>query len=148
MIGLKGTLNVIDNSGALVAECINVLKAKSARGMAGVGDEIVVVINKARPIPIVTSSTSSAASTSAIQKVRRGDMRRAVIVRTRKEVGRSDGRFVKFDDNACVLLNPKGEMIGTRVNGVVSSQLKDIQGGAKGQGGKWGKIFGLAQKVV
>ncbi|KAI5452922.1 54S ribosomal protein L38, mitochondrial [Naganishia albida] len=150
MIGLKGRMNVIDNSGGLIAECINVLKAKSAQGMATVGDEIVVVINKARPISQAANSPSSSAAASAsnIQKVRRGDVRRAVIVRTRFPVGRPDGRNVRFDDNACVLLNNKGEMIGTRVNGVVAAELRDIQGGPAGSGGRWGKVLGLAGKVV
>jgi ribosomal protein L14 len=53
----------------------------------------------------------------------------------------------RFDDNACVLLNNKGEMIGTRVNGVVAAELRDIQGGPAGSGGRWGKILGLAGKV-
>ncbi|KAJ9098176.1 hypothetical protein QFC21_004505 [Naganishia friedmannii] len=164
MIGLKGRMNVIDNSGGLIAECINVLKAKSAQGMAtqepglkirrrdivSSGDEVVVVINKARPISQAANSPSSSAAASAsnIQKVRRGDVRRAVVVRTRFPVGRSDGRNVRFDDNACVLLNNKGEMIGTRVNGVVAAELRDIQGGPAGSGGRWGKILGLAGKVV
>jgi hypothetical protein len=52
-----------------------------------------------------------------------------------------------FDDNACVLINNKGDMIGTRVNGIVAAELKDIQGGAAGSGGRWGKILGLAGKV-
>ena len=149
MIGLKGTLNVIDNSGALIAECVNVLKAKSARGMATVGDEIVVVINRARPISQVTSGPSAAAtSASNIQKVRRGDLRRAVIVRTRFPLRRADGRNIKFDDNACVLLNNKGDMIGTRVNGVVAAELREVQGGPEGSGGRWSKILSLAGKVV
>jgi hypothetical protein len=53
----------------------------------------------------------------------------------------------RFDDNACVLLNNKGEMIGTRVNGVVAAELRDIQGGPAGSGGRWGKVLGLAGKV-
>lgn len=81
---------------------------------------------------MASSSTGSAA------KVRRGDVRRAVIVRTRKAVRRPDGRFVKFDDNAAVLLNNKREMLGTRIAGVVSADLR-----MKG----WGKIVSLAPKV-
>ncbi len=137
-------------------------------GDLATGDEMVVVINKARPIPISVSSPSSsqAASTSNIQKVRRGDVRRAVLVRTRYPLRRPDGRYVRsvwqrnrfsqrlicgrhyrFDDNACVLLNNKGEMIGTRVNGVVAAELRNVQGGAAGAGGRWSKILGLAGKV-
>jgi hypothetical protein len=55
--------------------------------------------------------------------------------------------FLRFDDNACVLLNNKGEMIGTRVNGVVAAELRDVQGGPEGSGGRWSKILSLAGKV-
>ncbi|KAH9846744.1 ribosomal protein L14 [Lenzites betulinus] len=131
MIGLKGTLNVIDNSGALLVECVNVLKQKVNNGWGSVGDEIVCVVKRARP---VTGQTSASAA-----KVRQGDVRRAVIVRTRKAVRRPDGRFIRFDDNAAVLLNNKREMLGTRIGGVVSADLR-----MKG----WGKIVSLAPKVV
>ncbi|TCD62049.1 hypothetical protein EIP91_007525 [Steccherinum ochraceum] len=131
MIGLKGTLNVIDNSGALLVECINVLKQKVNNGWGSVGDEIVCVVKKARPINAATSANAL--------KVRRGDVRRAVIVRTKKLVRRPDGRFIRFDDNAAVLLNNKREMLGTRIGGVVSADLR-----MKG----WGKIISLAPKVV
>ena len=69
-----------------------------------VGDEIVVVVVKARPIPSTSSSSTSAA---AINKVRRGDVRRAVVVRTKKESRRPNGTWIRFDDNAAVLLNNK-----------------------------------------
>ncbi|WFD36277.1 54S ribosomal protein L38, mitochondrial [Malassezia cuniculi] len=134
MLGLKATMSIIDNSGGLVAECINVLRYKSSKGLGRVGDEVVVVVQKAKPIP------SNAIPGSGSQlKVRRGDVRRAVIVRTKKETQRSDGRVVKFDDNACILLNNRREPLGTRVNGVVSSELRE-----RG----WGKILSLAPKVV
>ncbi|KAF7366937.1 hypothetical protein MSAN_00952400 [Mycena sanguinolenta] len=105
MIGLKSTLNIIDNSGALLAECVNVLKQKVNNGWGSVGDEIVVVVQRARPI-----SAAASASVTAV-KVRRGDVRRAVI----------------------------REMLGTRIGGVVSADLR-----MKG----WGKIASLAPKVV
>ncbi|KAI0365389.1 ribosomal protein L14 [Pilatotrama ljubarskyi] len=130
MIGLKGTLNVIDNSGALLVECVNVLKQKVNNGWGSVGDEIVCVVKRARPISGQTSASAA--------KVRQGDVRRAVIVRTRKAVRRPDGRFIRFDDNAAVLLNNKREMLGTRIGGVVSADLR-----MKG----WGKIVSLAPKV-
>ncbi|KAJ7154003.1 ribosomal protein L14p/L23e-domain-containing protein [Mycena crocata] len=133
MIGLKGTVNIIDNSGALVAECVNVLKQKVNNGWGSVGDEIVVVVQRARPISAAASSSVTAV------KVRRGDVRRAVIVRTRKAVRRPDGRMIRFDDNAAVLLNNKREMLGTRIGGVVSADLR-----MKG----WGKIASLAPKVI
>ena len=123
---------IIDNSGALIAECVNVLKTKSKHGMARVGDEIVVVVQRARPI-----SPTALASNTAV-KVRRGDVRRALIVRTKKEERRPDGRFIRFDDNAAVLLNNKKELLGTRINGVVSAGLR-LRG--------WGKIASLAPKV-
>lgn len=72
-------------------------------------------------------------------KIRRGDVRHAVVVRTKKELQRADGRVVRFDDNACVLLNNKKEPLGTRITGTVASELR-----AKG----WGKILSLAGKVV
>ena len=98
------------------------------------GDEVVVVVQKAKPIP-----TNAIPGSGSHLKVRRGDVRRAVIVRTKKEAQRSDGRVVKFDDNACILLNNRSEPLGTRVNGVVSSELRE-----RG----WGKILSLAPKVV
>lgn len=99
------------------------------------GDEIVVVIKKARPI---AHNTSLSAST---QQVRRGDVRHAVVVRTAKETTRKlgDGRTVRFDDNACVLLNNRKEPLGTRINGVVGAELRN-----RG----WSKILALAGKVV
>ena len=103
-------------------------------GLGRVGDEVVVVVQKARPIP-----TNQMPSASSGPKVRRGDVRHAVIVRTKKEAQRADGRVVKFDDNACVLLNNRKEPLGSRVNGVVSSELRE-----RG----WGKILSLASKVV
>lgn len=109
---------------------MNVLKQKVNNGWGSVGDEIVCVVKRARPI--------SANATGAAIKVRRGDVRRAVIVRTRKAVRRPDGRFVRFDDNAAVLLNNKREMLGTRIGGIVSADLR-----MKG----WGKIVSLAPKV-
>ncbi|KAB5589975.1 54S ribosomal protein L38 [Ceratobasidium theobromae] len=134
MLGLKATLNIIDNSGALLAECVNVLKSKSTgAGMAKVGDEIVVVIRRARPIP-----ATALASATAI-KVKKGDVRRALVVRTKKEVMRPDGRYIRFDDNAAVLLNNKKELLGTRIGGVVSADLR-----MKG----WSKIAALAPKAV
>ncbi|KDQ18352.1 hypothetical protein BOTBODRAFT_185002 [Botryobasidium botryosum FD-172 SS1] len=133
MLGLKATMTIIDNSGALIAECVNVLKSKSTHGMARVGDEIVVVIQQARPIP-----ATALASTTAL-KVRRGDVRRAVVVRTKKEDRRPDGRFIRFDDNAAVLINNKKELLATRINGAVSADLR-LRG--------WAKIASIAPKVV
>ncbi|PKY02767.1 mitochondrial 54S ribosomal protein YmL38/YmL34 [Aspergillus campestris IBT 28561] len=126
MIQLKSMLNCIDNSGAAVVECVNVLKKKRA---ATVGDRIVVVVQKQR------NFASEGAGGSISNKVRRGDIRHAVIVRVRKEMQRPDGSSVKFDDNACVLINKSGDPIGTRMNGVVATELRDKQ---------WSKILSLA----
>ena len=111
------------------------LRYKSSKGLGTVGDEVVVVVQKAKPIPTNQIPGSSANTL----KVRRGDVRHAVSVRTKTECQRPDGRVVKFDDNACVLLNNRKEPLGSRVNGVVSSELRE-----RG----WGKILSLAPKVV
>lgn len=180
MLGLKATMvrpsylapddqltlfcaqNIIDNSGGLIAECINVLKFKGRQGHATIGtsssclrpcdnqtltvprrragDEIVCVIKKARPITqSLSGPTSAGSSLLAANKVRRGDVRRAVVVRTRFPVRRPDGRFVRFDDNAAVLVNNKKEPLGTRVNGVVGAELRQ-----KG----WTRIMSMATRVV
>lgn len=119
------------------------LKNKVNNGWGGVGDEIVCIVKRARPIASGPSTgsgggASGAQAVSNALKVRRGDVRRAVIVRSRKSVRRPDGRLVRFDDNAAVLLNNKREMLGTRIGGVVSADLR-----MKG----WGKIVSLAPKV-
>ena len=75
----------------------------------------------------------------AAQKVKRGDIRHAVVVRTKKEVRRPDGRYIRFDDNACVLINNKGEPIGSRILGVMGAELRTK---------KYSKILSLAQRVV
>lgn len=123
-------LNCIDNSGAAVVECVNVLKKKSPATVGtctlGVGfdsssliiaiklsgDRIVVVVQKQRNFGPENSTNSGIAN-----KVRRGDIRHAIVVRARKEIQRPDGSLVKFDDNACVLINKSGDPIGTRLNG-------------------------------
>lgn len=103
------------------------------RSPAYPGDEIVVVIKKARPIP------ANAITASSAPKIRRGDVRRAVVVRTKKEMRRPDGRIVRFDDNACVLLNNRKEPLGSRISGTVAAELR-----SRG----WSKILSLAGKVV
>ncbi len=122
-------LNCIDNSGAAVVECAKVLKMKrhAKIGLALLlidpfsiltrwpGDRIIVVVQKQRNFS--ESGPGASVSTSAANKVRRGDIRHAVVVRTAKKLQRPDGSVVKFDDNACVLINKAGEPIGTRLNG-------------------------------
>lgn len=95
------------------------------------GDEIVVVVNKAKANAVATAS--------GVPKVKKGDVRHALVVRARKETMRPDGRYVRFDDNACVLLNKQGEPLGTRVLGVVSGELRQK---------RWMKLLSLAPKVV
>ncbi|KTW29243.1 ribosomal protein L14 [Pneumocystis carinii B80] len=128
MINLKSMLYVADNSGAQIAECINVLKSGK---YAKIGDEIVVVVQKIRSSSVSTGSLNT-------NRIRRGDIKHAIVVRTKKETRRKDGRCIRFDDNACILINKK-EPIGTRILGAVSAELK-----YKG----WNKILSLAQKVV
>ncbi|KAG2181060.1 hypothetical protein INT43_008642 [Umbelopsis isabellina] len=136
MIGLKGTMSVIDNSGAIIAECIKVMSGgRYARlGKRHTCDEVVCVVKRARPI-----NPSLIGTQAATLKVKKGDVRHAVVVRTKKEVGRPDGRYVRFDDNACVLLNQKKEPLGTRVLGVVAAELRQK---------KWMKLVSLAPRVV
>ena len=89
-------------------------------------------MKRARPVSVAAQASSTAV------KVRKGDVRRAVIVRTKKAVRRPDGRIIRFDDNAAVLLNNKRDMLGTRIGGVVSADLR-----MKG----WGKVVSIAPKV-
>lgn len=81
------------------------------------------------------SGSNAAVSIGAANKVRRGDIRHAVVVRCAKEQQRKDGSVVKYDDNACVLINKGGEPIGTRLNGIVGKELRRHQ---------WSKILSLA----
>ena len=103
-------MDVADNSGAKQAMCFHVLGG-SKRRYASLGDVIVVAVKEA--IPQAT--------------VKKGDVSRAVIVRTTKEVRREDGSYIKFDRNACVLINKEGEPIGTRIFGPVARELRDFE---------------------
>ena len=117
---MKSLAKVLDNSGAQVVECIKVLR-KAPTNCARIGDRMVVVVKKAKPIPATLMGTAAAA-----QKLRKGDIRHAVVVRTKQPTQRADGTQIKFDDNACVLLQKgTGELIGSRVTGVVAKELKD-----------------------
>ena len=90
MIQMKTLLNVIDNSGALIVECINVIGRRSR--IATIGDEIVVSVKKARTLEATKQQSQQGA------KLRRGEVGRAVIVRTKKEIRRKDGTYIKFDE--------------------------------------------------
>lgn len=122
MIQQESRLRVADNTGAREVYTIRVLGG-TKRKYASVGDKIVVSVKEATP-------------NSAVKK---GTVSTAVIVRTSKEVRRSDGSYIRFDDNACVLLNPQGEMRGTRVFGPVARELRD---------NKFMKIVSLAPEVL
>ncbi|KIW00680.1 ribosomal protein L14 [Verruconis gallopava] len=128
MIQLKTLLNCIDNSGASIVECIKCMKMKRH---AKIGDRIIVVVQKQRNF----GGDLNGSSVSSANKVRRGDIRHAVVVRTKKKYQRPDGSVVRFDDNACVLINKNGEPIGSRLNGVVGKELRAM---------KWSKILSLA----
>jgi large subunit ribosomal protein L14 len=122
MIQMQTNLDVADNSGARRVECIKVLGG-SKRKTATVGDVIVVSIKDAIPRG----------------RVKKGDVHKAVIVRTRKEIRRPDGSAIRFDRNAAVLINPQGEPIGTRIFGPVTRELRAKQ---------FMKIISLAPEVL
>jgi len=107
MIQVESKLDVADNSGAKKVSCIKVLGG-SRRRYASVGDIIVVSVKEAMPH----------------SKVKKGDVMNAVVVRTKKEVGRPDGTFIRFDNNSAVLLNKQNEPIGTRIFGPVARELR------------------------
>lgn len=122
MIQVETKLKVADNSGAKLLSCIKVLGG-SKRRYASIGDIVVVSIKEAMPN----------------SKVRKGDVARAVIVRTAKEIRRPDGSYIKFDDNSAVLINQQKEPIGTRIFGPVARELR-----AK----NFMKIISLAPEVL
>jgi len=107
MIQSETNLEVADNSGARRVQCIRVLGG-SRRRWASIGDVIVVAVKEAIPRG----------------KVKKGDVHRAVIVRTAKEIHRQDGSAIRFDRNAAVLINAQGEPIGTRIFGPVTRELR------------------------
>jgi large subunit ribosomal protein L14 len=122
MIQMQTNLEVADNSGARRVQCIKVLGG-SKRRFATVGDVIVVSVKEAIPRG----------------RVKKGDVHQAVIVRTAREIRRTDGSSIRFDRNAAVLINKQGEPIGTRIFGPVTRELR-----AK----KFMKIVSLAPEVL
>tara|TARA_Y100000590_G_C15029049_1_gene754318 strand:- start:202 stop:570 length:369 start_codon:yes stop_codon:yes gene_type:complete len=122
MIQVQTELNVADNTGAKIVECIKVLGG-SKRRYASVGDLIVIAVKDAIPNG----------------KVKKGSVHKAVVVRTKKAIYRNDGSAVKFDNNAVVITDEKGEPIGTRIFGPVTRELR-----TKGQT----KIISLAPEVL
>ena len=107
MIQVETMCSVADNSGAKRAQCIKVLGG-SRRRYARIGDIIVVAIKEAIPN----------------SPVKKGEVRRAVVVRTVKETGREDGTYIRFDDNAIVIINEAREPMGTRIFGPVARELR------------------------
>jgi large subunit ribosomal protein L14 len=122
MIQMQSTLSVADNSGARKLCCIKVLGG-SKRKYAGIGDIIVCSVKEAMPN----------------SKVKKGEVIRAVIVRTAKEVNRPDGTYIRFDSNSAVVVNTAGEPVGTRIFGPVARELR-----AK----RFMKIVSLAPEVL
>ena len=122
MVQQESRLKVADNTGAREVLTIRVLGGTKRR-YASIGDKIVVSVKDATP-----NGT-----------VKKGQVSTAVVVRTKKEIRRPDGSYIRFDENACVLLDPAGEMLGTRVFGPVARELRDK---------KYMKIISLAPEVL
>ncbi len=107
MIQLRSMLEVADNSGAKRVQCVKVLGG-SHRKYAGLGDVVVVSVKEALPD----------------SNIKKGSVTKAVVVRTKREAKRSDGSYIRFDQNAVVLINPQGEPVGTRIFGPVARELR------------------------
>lgn len=122
MVQQESRLSVADNSGAREVLCVRVLGG-TGRRYASIGDKIVVSVKHAMPSG----------------NIKKGVVSKAVVVRTKKEVRRADGSYIRFDDNAVVLLNATGEMRGTRIFGPVARELRDKQ---------FMKIVSLAPEVL
>ena len=122
MVQQESRLKVADNSGAKEVLCIRVLGGTKKR-YASLGDRIVVTVKHADPSG----------------GVKKGQVAKAVVVRTKKEVRRKDGSYIRFDDNSCVLLDENGEMRGTRVFGPVARELREHN---------YMKVISLAPEVL
>ncbi|MCR4565020.1 MAG: 50S ribosomal protein L14 [Bacteroidales bacterium] len=121
MIQQESRLTVADNSGAKEVLCIRVLGGTRHR-YAGIGETIVVTVKSAIPG----------------SDIKKGTVTKAVVVRTKKEIRRADGSYIRFDENACVLLNGAGELRGTRIFGPVARELRE----------NYMKIVSLAPEVL
>lgn len=121
MIQQESRLSVADNSGAKEVLCIRVLGGTRKR-YASIGDKVVVTVKNAIPSG----------------EVKKGTVSKAIVVRTKKEIRRTDGSYIRFDDNACVLINNLEELRGTRIFGPVARELRD----------KYMKIISLAPEVL
>lgn len=122
MIQQESRLTVADNSGAKEVLCIRVLGGTGKR-YASVGDKIIVTVKNALPSG----------------NIKKGTVTKAVVVRTKKEIRRNDGSYIRFDDNAVVLLSPSEELRGTRIFGPVARELREKQ---------YMKIVSLAPEVL
>jgi len=122
MIQLRTNLVIADNSGARKGQCIKILGG-SGRRYASIGDIVVITVKEA-------SSNSN---------IKKGEVKKAVIVRTKKAVGRSNGSYIRFDDNAAVILDTQKEPVGTRIFGPVARELRAKQ---------FMKIVSLAPEVL
>ena len=122
MIQQETRLKVADNTGAKEILCFKV-SGGSKRKYASIGDQIVITVKKAIPGGMV----------------KKGEVHRAVVVRTRKEIGRKDGSFIRFDENAAVLLDGNGEPRGTRIFGPVARELRE---------GGFMRIISMAPEVI
>lgn len=122
MIQMQSKLDVADNSGAKIVKCVKVLGG-SKRMSAGLGDIIVVAVQQALPGG----------------KIKKGDVKKAVIVRTSYPLRREDGSYIRFDKNSVVILNPNNEPVGTRIFGPVARELR---------GRNFTKICSLAPEVL
>ncbi len=122
MVQMMSYLNVADNSGAKRVQCVKVLGG-SKRKTAGIGDIIVVAVKDALPNAPIS----------------KGDVRRAVIVRTKKEFRRVDGTYIRFDDNACVIIDVNLNPLGKRIFGPVARELREAN---------FMKIISLAPEVL
>ncbi|MCR9205028.1 MAG: 50S ribosomal protein L14 [Halobacteriovoraceae bacterium] len=122
MIQMQTKLDVADNSGAKIVKCVKVLGG-SKRMSAGLGDIVVVAVQQALPGG----------------KIKKGDVKKAVIVRTSYPIRREDGSYIRFDKNSVVILNPNNEPVGTRIFGPVARELR---------GRNFTKICSLAPEVL
>ena len=130
MIQMRTMLNVADNSGAKRVQMINVLGG-SMKKSASVGDIIIVAVKSAIPSYALKGPTGKKDHKKAVS--------RAVVVRTRKEIRRADGSYIRFDENACALIDAQGNPKGTRIFGPVARELRDKQ---------FAKIISLAPEVL
>ncbi len=122
MIQMSTRLNVADNSGAKRVECIKILGG-SKRRWASIGDIIVIAVKEALPQSVI----------------KKGDVRKAVIVRVHKEYRRIDGTYIRFDDNACVILDNNSNPVGKRIFGPVARELREVN---------FMKVISLAPEVL